>query len=70
MFIDKAKIIVISGAGGDGMVSFRREKYVPRGGPSEGMADVEIPILQPVLYDLLLMQKKENLVTRKRSAWN
>lgn len=31
MFIDKAKIIVISGAGGDGMVSFRREKYVPRG---------------------------------------
>ena len=27
MFIDKAKIIVISGAGGDGMVSLRREKY-------------------------------------------
>ena len=36
----------------------------------EGMADVEIPILQPVLYELLLMQKKENLVKRKRSAWN
>ena len=36
MFIDKAKIIIISGASGDGMVAFRREKYVPRGGPSGG----------------------------------
>ena len=36
MFIDRAKIIAVSGAGGDGMVGFRREKYVPRGGPSGG----------------------------------
>jgi GTPase len=36
MFIDKAEIIVRSGTGGNGMVHFHREKYVPRGGPDGG----------------------------------
>ena len=36
LFIDKAKIVVMSGKGGDGHVSFRREKYVPAGGPDGG----------------------------------
>ena len=36
MFIDTAEIIVHSGKGGDGMVHFHREKYVPRGGPDGG----------------------------------
>lgn len=36
MFIDRAKISVRAGDGGNGMSSFRREKYVPKGGPSGG----------------------------------
>ena len=35
-FLDKAKIRVISGHGGNGMVAWRREKYVDKGGPAGG----------------------------------
>ena len=36
MFIDVAKIKIVSGKGGDGKVSFHREKYVASGGPDGG----------------------------------
>jgi len=36
MFADRAKIFIRSGKGGDGHVSFRRELYVPNGGPDGG----------------------------------
>ena len=36
MFADRARIVIRSGKGGDGHVSFRREKYVPNGGPDGG----------------------------------
>ena len=36
MFADRAKILIRSGKGGDGHCSFRRELYVPNGGPDGG----------------------------------
>ena len=36
MFVDKAKIQIRAGRGGDGCVSFRHEKYIDKGGPDGG----------------------------------
>ena len=60
MFVDEARITVTGGDGGNGCISFRREKFVPRGGPDGGdggdggsvvlVADPEINTLLPFRY--------------------
>jgi GTP-binding protein len=61
MFIDQAEICVRSGKGGDGAVHFRREKYVPRGGPDGGDGgrggDVILEVL-PTLNTLFAFRNK------------
>ena len=61
MFFDQAKIHVAAGNGGNGCVSFRREKFVPRGGPDGGDGgrggDVVL-IADPQLRDLQLFTYK------------
>jgi len=61
MFIDEAEIKVQSGKGGDGVVHFRREKYVPRGGPDGGDGgrggDVVLEVV-PTLNTLIAFRHK------------
>lgn len=61
MAFDEAKIYVRSGDGGDGLVAFRREKYIPRGGPSGGDGgrggDVILRV-NPKISTLTYFQKK------------
>ncbi|GAB4419664.1 MAG: GTPase ObgE [Anaerolineales bacterium] len=61
MFIDQVEIRVTSGKGGDGVVHFRKEKYVPRGGPDGGDGgkggDVILEV-KPTLNTLNFRQKE------------
>ena len=61
MFHDRARIEVRGGRGGDGSLSFRREKYVPKGGPDGGDGgdggDVVL-VAHPDLRDLAFFQRK------------
>lgn len=52
MFLDQTKIYIKSGNGGSGAVSFRREKYVPRGGPDGGDGGRGGHIIMEATHDL------------------
>ena len=61
MFHDRASIHVVAGRGGDGGLSFRREKHVPKGGPDGGDGgrggDVVL-VADPALRDLSAFRSK------------
>ena len=61
MFHDRARIRVVAGRGGDGALSFRREKHVPKGGPDGGDGgpggDVVV-VADPELRDLSAFQRR------------
>jgi len=63
-FVDEVEILVSSGHGGAGCVSFRREKYIPRGGPNGGDGgrggDVIIKATRQLTTLLDLKYKKDN----------
>jgi GTPase len=65
MFSDRAKIHLAAGKGGDGGLSFRREKFVPKGGPDGGDGgdggDVVL-VADPALRDLATLQRRQRIV--------
>jgi GTP-binding protein len=52
MFIDEVKISVKAGKGGDGCISFRREKYIPKGGPDGGNGGEGGKIIFKAVYNI------------------
>ena len=72
VFHDKAKIWVEGGAGGNGVVSFRREAHVPRGGPDGGDGghggDVVL-VCDPSRRDLGALMREQALPGRSGAAW-
>ena len=68
MFIDTARIVVQAGSGGRGCISFRREKYVPRGGPNggDGGSGGNIFIEASRSYQTLIDQKYQQLYRAER----
>lgn len=71
MFADEAKISIKAGDGGDGAVAFRREKYVPRGGPSGGDGgDGGDVIIEANPHDNTLLRYRYNREFEARNGGN
>ncbi|OCC14260.1 GTP-binding protein Obg [Dissulfuribacter thermophilus] len=70
-FLDEAKIFVKAGDGGPGCVSFRRERYVPRGGPDGGDGgkggDV-VFVVDPSLNTLSEFRRKKRFIAQRGEA--
>ena len=76
MFVDRIKVFAQAGNGGRGCVSFRREKFVPRGGPDGGdggrggdiilRADVHTDNLANLFYEPIIKSKSGGHGTGKK----
>ena len=68
MFHDRARIHVVAGRGGDGALSFRREKHVPRGGPDGGdggSGGSVVLVADPDLRDLSAFRTRRSIAAGK-----
>src|SRR5207244_11839379 len=78
MFVDRGKAFAQAGNGGRGSVSFRREKFVPKGGPDGGdggrggdvilQADRHVDNLANLFYEPIIAAKKGGHGTGKKMA--
>lgn len=70
MFIDSAVVTFIAGNGGDGCVSFRREKYIPKGGPDggDGGRGGNIILVSEKSYKSLVDLKFKRTIKAQRGA--